>query len=165
MRHITRAELAVLTATAQSVPRGRQNLNLHPDPDDPVQRLLNALEPGTYVRPHRHSLPPKWELLTIVTGRAAVLVFDADGAVQERIELDSATPIVELPPATWHSLVALESGTVLLEVKPGPYVPTAPAEFAAWAPAEGSAAAPDFERWCRRARVGERAPPGRPAGL
>jgi len=165
MQPITRADLARLAAEAQAAPRRRKNRNLHTRLDDPVQRLLNALEPGTYVRPHRHEAPAKWELLTILSGRAVLLILSDDGVVQQRVELGDATPVVEIPPATWHTLAALEPETVLLEVKPGPYVPTAPSDFAAWAPEEGSAAAADLECWCRDARVGERAPRGAPARL
>lgn len=158
MKIITAADLQRLSAEAVATPRRRKNLNLHFSPDDPVQRLFNALEPGTYVRPHRHVLPAKWELMTVLAGRAALLVFDDDGVVQERIELDATTPVVELPPAIWHTLAALGPGTVLLEVKPGPYVPAAPEGFAGWAPAEGTDAARALERWFRAAHVGERAP-------
>ena len=50
----------------------------------------------------------------------------------------------ELPPGTWHSLVALEPGTVWFEVKAGPYAPPPPADVAAWAPAPGSPEAPRY---------------------
>jgi cupin fold WbuC family metalloprotein len=155
---ITAGDLQELGTEAAAAPRRRRNLNLHSSHDDPVQRLLNALEPGTYVRPHRHALPAKWELMTILAGRAVLLVFDDDGVVQARIGLDGTTPVVEVPPAVWHTLAALESGTVLLEVKAGPYVPAAPEDFAGWAPAEGTDAALALEGWFHGARVGERAP-------
>jgi len=158
MKCVTHKNLAALSAEARANARLRKNFNLHSRLDDPVQRLLNALEPGTYVRPHRHVAPAKWELMSILAGRAVLLVFDDDGIVQERIELDSATPVVEVPPATWHALAALETGTVLLEIKAGPYVPAAPGDFATWAPAEGSDAARAFERWCHGAHAGHRAP-------
>ena len=154
-----------MSAAAAATPRLRKNLNWHPDLADPVQRLFNAIEPGSYVRPHRHPQPTGWELLVIVAGRMALLEFDDHGVVQARIELDSATPVVEIPPAIWHTLVAPAPGSVLLEVKPGPYVPGAAHDFAAWAPPEGSAAAESLARWCRQARVGDRAPGGDAPGL
>ena len=46
--------IADLVKRARQTPRGRLNLNLHPRLEDPIQRLLNAGSPGTYVRPHRH---------------------------------------------------------------------------------------------------------------
>lgn len=159
MKIVTRAELAALVGEARHAPRRRKNLNLHPTLSDPVQRLLNAFEPGSYVRPHRHANPDKWEFFTILQGRALVLAFDADGIVQERHELaPDAVPVIEIAAGTWHTLAALESGTLLLEVKPGPYIPAGPQDFAAWAPTEGSPEAVALERWFHAARVGDRAP-------
>lgn len=160
MKLITPDDLQALSREAATAPRRRKNLNLHPALADPVQRMLNAFEPGTYVRPHRHTDPGKWELFAALHGHAVVLVFDADGRVQGRYEVAPTGPVqvVEIPAGTWHTLAALETGTVLLEVKAGPYVPAAPEDFAAWAPVEGSDAARTLERWFCGAHVGERAP-------
>jgi cupin fold WbuC family metalloprotein len=158
MKRVTHDDLAALSAEARTAARRRKNLNLHSRPDDPVQRLLNALEPGTYVRPHRHTAPAKWELMAVIAGRAVLLVFDDNGVARGRTELDASTPLVEIPPGTWHALAALESGTVLLEVKEGPYLPTAPEDFAPWAPDEGTDAARTLERWFVGAHPGDAAP-------
>jgi cupin fold WbuC family metalloprotein len=157
---VSSAVLAALVVEAKNAPRKRKNLNLHPTLADPVQRLLNAFEPGTYVRPHRHESPGKWEFFAILQGRALALAFDADGIVQERHELApaGAAPVIEIAAGTWHTLAALESGTLLLEVKPGPYTPAGPQDFAPWAPPEGTAAAAVLERWFHAARVGDRTP-------
>ena len=157
---VSSADLAALVVEAQNAPRKRMNLNLHPALTDPVQRLLNAFEPGTYVRPHRHSDPGKWEFFAILHGRALVLAFDAAGIVQERHELApaGAVQVIEIAAGTWHTLAALESGTLLLEVKPGPYTPAGPQDFASWAPAEGTPGAVTLERWFQAARIGDRAP-------
>jgi cupin fold WbuC family metalloprotein len=151
---------AALIGEAQNAPRKRKNLNLHPTLADPVQRLLNAFEPGSYVRPHRHADPGKWEFFAILQGRALVLAFDAAGVIQARHELTpaGAVPMIEIAAGTWHTLVALEPGTLLLEVKPGPYSPAGPQDFAPRAPPEGTPEAVALERWFQVARVGERAP-------
>ena len=160
MRIVTSADLTALVVAAQNAPRKRKNLNLHPTLADPVQRLLNAFEPGTYVRPHRHNAPGKWEFFAILRGRALVLTFDDAGTVLERHALSPTGPVqaVEIAAGTWHTLVAFESGTVLLEVKPGPYTPAGPQDFAPWAPAEDSSEAVALERWLYAARIGDRAP-------
>ncbi len=159
MKRIDTAALSALAAEAVASPRQRKNLNLHETPDDPIQRLCNAFEPGTYVRPHRHG--STWELFALLGGRAAVLTFDDAGRVTGRTELGvDANLIVELPPATWHSLVAFVPGTVLFEVKQGPYRPTGEHDFAPWAPKEGDATAGAFVQWMERAAVGEHAPSG-----
>ena len=160
MNTVSSADLAALVVEAQNAPRMRKNLNLHPTLADPVQRLLNAFEPGTYVRPHRHSDPGKWEFFAILHGRALVLAFDAAGIVQERHELApaGAVQVIGIAAGTWHTLAALESGTLLLELKPGPYAPTGQQDFASWAPPEGTSGAVTLERWFHVARVGDRAP-------
>ena len=42
---------------------------------------------------------------------------------------------VEIPSGTWHSIIALEPGTVIFEIKSGPYKPLPPEDIAPWAPA------------------------------
>jgi cupin fold WbuC family metalloprotein len=99
-----------------------------------------------------------WELFVLLTGRAAMLTFDDSGRVTERAELGAdANYVVEIPPATWHSLISLAPGTVLFEIKHGPYRPTGEHDFAPWAPKEGDAAAA-FVKWMETAAVGANAP-------
>lgn len=159
MKRLTADALAALRAEAVASSRRRKNFNLHASPDDPIQRLCNAFEPGTYVRPHRHGADV-WELFLILGGHAAVLIFDNAGRVTERTELQAGgeTQVIELPPGVWHSLVALAPNTVLFEVKPGPYRPTGENDFAAWAPKEGAPGAAAFVEWMAHAAVGARAP-------
>lgn len=156
MKRVGIHDLDGLSATAAGSPRRRHNLNLHPDFADPVQRLCNAVEPGTYVRPHRHG-PDVWELYALLRGRLRLLTFDDAGTVAS-IDL-MGTPdglvVVEIPPRTWHAVAALEPGTVFLEVKHGPYQPPPAEDTAAWAPAEGDPACTAVEAWYRRAAVGE----------
>lgn len=160
MKQIDTADLMNLCVEAAAAPRLRKNHNLHTELDDPVQRLLNAFELGTYLRPHRHAAPPKWELFVVLTGRAAVLTFADDGRVLDRVDLaaDGGARIVEIPAAAWHTLVALAPRTVLFEVKRGPYLPNPPQDVAAWAPPEGDARSGEFERWYRQAAPGDLPP-------
>jgi cupin fold WbuC family metalloprotein len=157
LKLIDDALLHGLSERAAGTARRRVNHNLHPALGDPVQRLCNAFEPGTYVRPHRHTQAGRWELFLALIGRAAVLVFDGDGRVQRRVVLDAGGPVrgVELSAGTWHTVVSLDPGTVLFEVKPGPYEALTDKDFAPWAPAEGEAAAARFETWYRSAAPGE----------
>jgi len=160
MKLIDAETLHSLSASARQAPRRRANHNLHPSLDDAVQRMCNAVEPGSYVRPHRHPEPGKWEFFAIIIGAAVVLVFDMEGRVMQRAELRAGGPVyaAEIPPGAWHTLAALEPGTVLLEVKQGPYTPLTDRDFATWAPAEGEAAAAGFEAWFRSARPGDMPP-------
>lgn len=152
MKTVTPTRLTDLAAQAAAAPRRRKNLNLHDHLDDPIQRLLNALEPGTYIRPHRHP-DGVWELFTLLSGACSIVVFDEGGVVTERVDLaQDGVLVAEIPAGAWHSVVAQQSGTVVIEVKPGPYVP---GSFAAWAPEEGSDGALACLDWLQRAQVGD----------
>ena len=123
---------------ARESPRKRKNFNFHLRESDPASRLLNAVEPESYVRPHRHMDPAKDETIIAVRGSFGVVFFDERGAVTKSliIRAGGETMGVNIPHGIYHTLVALDSGSVFFEAKAGPYVPTSMAEFAAWAPAE-----------------------------
>lgn len=146
MKIIDPALLDQLTAAALTHPRLRQNHNFHVGYDEPCQRLLNAVEPGSYIRPHRHLDPPRPETFVVLRGRLAVFVFRDDGQIENILILtrDGATLGADLPAGAWHTVVSLESGTVFFETKPGPYLPLADKDWAPWAPAEGSAEAAGY---------------------
>lgn len=134
-------ELEALAQAARCSPRGRANLNLHPTLSDPIQRFFNLLNPGTYVRPHRHR-EGRFELFLLLCGRAGVLVFDGEGNLAEAVCLaPGGARAVEIPGGLMHTVIALESPTLLFEVKPGPYQPLEDKDFAPWAAREGEAAA------------------------
>ena len=146
MKLITQQTIDELSRQAAQSVRRRMNLNLHDDYDDPCQRLFNALEPDSYVRPHRHIDPPKPECFVPVRGRMALLVFDDHGRIEEVVHfgVNSEIVAIELPPGLWHMLVALEPGSIFFEAKPGPYRPVKDKDFAPWSPEEGSVAAPGY---------------------
>ncbi len=154
--------LDTLADGARGRPRRRLNDNLHATPDDPVQRLFIAMEPGSYVRPHRHR-PDRFELFVGVRGRLVVLTFDDAGRVLTR---DEVTPggaadslaAAEIRGGTWHTVIALEPGSTFLEVKQGPYAPLPDKDFAAWAPAEDTPEATALAVWLTTAHPGDRAP-------
>ena len=154
------ATLDALSAEAARLPRRRKNLNVHPVLEDPVQRLFNALEPGTYARPHRHARDHGWELMVVVRGAFSVLHFDDAGRVLARADLHAGDGdcAVEIPAHAWHSVVSLAPHTILFEIKPGPYSPIEDKDFAAWAPPEGDPLAPGWVRWFEAAKPGDPAP-------
>jgi cupin fold WbuC family metalloprotein len=137
---LTRALLDEASAAARRHPRLRRNLNLHRDETEPCNRLLNAIEPGSYVAPHRHLDPTKDETIVVVRGRLGLVLFDDAGNVVEVAGLapGGACFGVDVPHGAFHSVLALEPGTVFFEAKAGPYRPLSDAERAPWAPAEGS---------------------------
>lgn len=118
-----------LVAKARSVPRLRSHHNLH----------LESTEPDSYVRPHCHLDPNKSETIIPLRGRIGALVFDGEGKVLEARELapEAGSFGFHVPAGVFHSIVALESGTVFIEIKAGPYAVPVAAEWGQWAPAEG----------------------------
>ncbi|MCU0449728.1 MAG: WbuC family cupin fold metalloprotein [Bernardetiaceae bacterium] len=140
MLKINQELLNNLVAKAQTAPRQRMNHNFHREAADPMNRMLNAMQPGTYVAPHKHQQPDKREAFIILQGKLLVVEFTETGQVTQWLVLSRETGEygVEIPPRTYHTLVALENGTVVYELKDGPYDPTTDKIFAPWAPAEGA---------------------------
>ena len=137
-----------LTVKAAQSERKRVNHNFHKELSDTLQRLLNVMEPGTYVRPHKHEDPDKREAFIILKGRAVAVEFNNTGDVTDYFILDPATGNfgVEIPERTWHTIIALDRDTVIYEVKDGPYNPIDDKNFAPWAPAEYSHVSIDYNR-------------------
>jgi cupin fold WbuC family metalloprotein len=142
-------------ARARSSPRRRLNLNLHPELSDPIQRFLNAGESGSYIRPHRH-VAQRWELFVVLRGQIDVLLFSDDGAVTQRMALREGGGVIEIAGGIWHSFTFVLSGSVAMEIKPGPYDAQTDKEFAAWAPRENDRQATSCEKWLATASVGQR---------
>src|SRR4051794_23693869 len=134
---IDEALLDRVSSLGRGNPRKRMILRFH-DHEEPLQRMLNAVEPESYVRPHRH--PGEHEAETLVTLRGSVLVvrFADDGAPLDGVVAEAEGPVqgVEVPPGAWHCFIALRRGTVLFEVKRGPYDPATAKDFAPWSPSE-----------------------------
>lgn len=136
---ITSNELDELSLKAKDSVRKRMNFNYHEQLNDKLQRMIHALHKGTYIQPHKHENPDKREAFIILRGRVALIEFANDGTPVNHIILDgnAGNYGVEIPPKTWHSLIALENDSVVYEVKDGPYSPADDKNFATWAPKEG----------------------------
>ncbi len=120
---------------AKLSPRKRMNFNLH-ELSDTVQRMLNAIEPGSYIQPHRHLSPPKMEVFMILKGKGCILIFNDEGEITETFLLEEGGDLlgVEITPGVWHTVISMEAGTVFFEVKDGPYEALTDKDFAPWAP-------------------------------
>lgn len=135
-----------LVHQAMVAPRRRQHRNVHADYTDPCQRLFNAIEPDSYLRPHRHGAEQGSETMIAVRGLMVLVVFDGDGNIEGAHPFGSCSHAanadvaagVETPPGVWHTVVALTQGSVLFEVKAGPFDPHAARFYAPWAPEEGT---------------------------
>ena len=121
-RFVTHLLIGV-TAQAKESPRLRMNYNFHASLEAKAQRLLNALEPGTVLPVHRH--PHTAETYLLLRGRIRVMFYNEAKEETESTVLDPLTGDygVHIPAGQWHTLEVLESGSVLFEVKDGPYTP------------------------------------------
>jgi cupin fold WbuC family metalloprotein len=99
------------------------NLDLRTSSNDTSQRMLNALEPGTVVPIHRHCSTT--ETVIIVRGKVKEILFDEAGNITEEIlmEVGGDCPALQIPAGQWHTIEALESGTVIFEAKDGAFAP------------------------------------------
>lgn len=129
-----------ISAEAGENPRLRKNFNLHPNDEFCCHRLLNAMEPESYIHPHRHLDPAKDESIVMVRGRMAVLIFNEAGKVLNHATISAAGPAVavDIPHGRFHTVISLESGSVFFESKAGPYLALTEEEKGGWAPAEGT---------------------------
>lgn len=121
---ITQVLLDNLTAQAKASPRLRMNMDLRNGPEDQSQRMLNAIEPGSPMPIHRHRHPS--ETVVCLRGRLVEEFYDdLERMCTDAIELTPGGPnvAINIPAGQWHTVRALESGTVLLECKDGPYEP------------------------------------------
>ena len=128
-----------LTAQAKESPRLRMNLDLRNSDGDSSQRMLNAIEPGSVVPVHRHRGTS--ETLVVLRGRVVEEYYDDAGVLVESFVLGdchiAGAPrndmtvgcALNIPAGQWHTLKALESGTVILEMKDGPYDPIGPTDI------------------------------------
>lgn len=127
---INQSLLNQLTEQAKASPRLRMNYDLRNSEDDGSQRMLNAIEPGSPERIHRHQHTS--ETVVCIRGRVVEEFYDE----LERICKDSIvlTPngpnvAVNIPAGQWHSIRAVESGSVVLSCKDGKYEPMSEADI------------------------------------
>ena len=121
---INQAILDKLTELAKASPRLRMNMDLRNSDSDSSQRMLNAIEPGSPLPIHRHQNTS--ETVVCLRGRLVEEYYDElERICMERIELSPNGPVVavNIPAGQWHTVRALESGTVILEAKNGAYEP------------------------------------------
>jgi cupin fold WbuC family metalloprotein len=138
--------LDTVSRAAAESPRRRMNHNFHDTGDAPCHRLLNAIEPGSYIPPHRHLDPNKEESMIVLRGTLGVIFFGTDGQVlgTARLTPGGDGVAVNVPVGVYHSVLGLVPGTVFFETKSGPYLPLTDDERAPWAPGEGDGGAAEY---------------------
>lgn len=122
MKIIDEQLIGEVVAQAKKSPRLRMNYNFHQSLSDKCHRFLNALEIGTQIPVHHHVT--KDETFIILKGKVRVNTYNDKGEIIDSIVLSSESGRygVDIPRNTWHGLECLESGSVIFEVKEGPFV-------------------------------------------
>ena len=118
-----------LTRRAKNSPRLRMNYDLRNNENDQSQRMLNALEPDTDMPIHRHR--GSSETVVVLRGKVLWIYYDNEGNETDRflVAPNSVLCGISVPQGQWHSLVCLESGTVIFEAKDGAWEPLAPEDI------------------------------------
>lgn len=145
IKRLNQELLDSIAQQARKSPRLRQNYNFH-EVSEKVQRFINVLQPGTYIRPHRHCRTTGvngFEFFLVIQGELGIIILDANNQIvdKELVSANGSVRGIELAQETYHTLVALAADTVILELKEGPYEPSSDKEFLEDFPAEGTAAA------------------------
>lgn len=142
---LTPAILEEGLAESRLSPRRRMLLPIHREGEDLVQRMINFMQPGTYIQAHQH--PRDWasETILVMSGVLGFITFDEDGKVITVSRL-AAGDLIDIEARVWHGVLALAPDTVILEIKRGPYDDTDKV-FAEWAPSENTEGAPDYLKW------------------
>jgi cupin fold WbuC family metalloprotein len=134
--------LAQGCVAAASSKRLRIILPLHRSQEALVQRMLNFLQPGTYIRPHMHPLPAASETIQVLQGAIRFCLYSESGDLLQQMDLEAGPlGLVDIEPGVWHAFDALLPDTVVLEVKRGPYDGAHDKVFAPWSLDENDAAA------------------------
>ncbi len=129
IRLIAEDLLNIVSTQAKASPRLRMNYNFHQSLEDKRHRMLNAIEPGSPLPIHRHRHTS--ETVVCLRGRLVEEFYDERGDLVDSVEVAPGGPTVaiNIPIGQWHSVRALESGTVILECKDGKYEPTRPEDI------------------------------------
>lgn len=156
MKIISNKMLSALSEQASHSLRRRKHFNIHSSYQDSCQRFFNAIQMNSYIHPHRHSTSGNRELLIAIRGSFSLITFDDHGDFIQSVQFGAehyANELcpnvgVEIPPNSWHTVIANQDYSILLEVKEGPFNPDEAKEFAPWAPKEGSQLAASFLQKC-----------------
>lgn len=131
---------------SKTAPRKRSHHFFNTSPEDLLQSIYIAMQPGTYVRPHKHKHPDKREMFIAFSGKFLILQFDNEGAITDHIVLDPATKhfSVEIEARIYHTVMCLAPDSVGVDIKNGPFSQINDKNFAPWAPKEGDPDCNDY---------------------
>jgi len=135
-----------LLVKSRQSPRKRMIQCLHKTEAAGVHKMFNALQPGTYITPHRHMDPVKTETVLLISGSLLYVEFTEGGEIANHVLIQPGTEIfgLDVAPHVYHTFIPLKPDTIMFEIKDGPFVSTSDKDIPKWAPAEGSEEANAF---------------------
>ena len=135
-------DIALLRLAVGKTTKRRARINAHPDSDDQLHEMIIAIEPNSYVRPHKH--PGKSEAFHIIEGAVDIVVFDETGDISRIVSLAApggSTPFYyRMSEPHFHTLIIRSELLIVHEITNGPFRPDGTV-FAAFAPEEGDTVA------------------------
>jgi cupin fold WbuC family metalloprotein len=135
-------DIARLRATVRETPKRRARINAHPGHDDALHEMIIAIEPASYIRPHRH--PGKSEAFHVIEGEVDIVVFRDDGAIDQIVQLGekggSRPFYYRMSEPRFHTLVIRSEILIVHEITNGPFLPDGTI-YAAFAPGDDDPAA------------------------
>jgi cupin fold WbuC family metalloprotein len=130
-------DIEVLRQAVGKTPKRRVRINAHKDNDDELHEMIIAIEPGSYIRPHKH--PGKSEAFHVIEGEVDIVVFSDDGNIERIVSLAAKGGrhpfYYRMSTADFHTLIIRSDLLVVHEITNGPFVPTGTI-YAAFAPDE-----------------------------
>jgi cupin fold WbuC family metalloprotein len=139
-------DIELLRQAVRQTPNRRARINAHPDHDDALHEMIIAIEPTSYIRPHRH--PGKSEAFHIIEGEVDIVVFRDHGAIDQIVSLgEKGGPrpfYYRMSEPRFHTLVIRSDLLIVHEITNGPFSPDSTI-YAAFAPSEGDPAAAAFQ--------------------
>lgn len=141
--HLSKTQIVEGLEASRESPRKRMILPIHRKQSAEVQRLINFLQPGTYIRPHKHPMDHATESIVVLKGSIWFFTLDDTGSVltDNLLKPNPIPSIIDIEPNTWHTFVVLEEDTILFECKKGPYNAETDKEFASWSADESDPSA------------------------
>ena len=134
-------DIEVLRQAVRKTPKRRVRINAHPRSDDELHEMIIAIEPGSYIRPHKH--PGKSEAFHIIEGQVDIVVFSEAGEVERIVSLAAKGGhhpfYYRMSTPHFHTLIVRSDLLVVHEITNGPFLPTGTI-YAAFAPEEGDTA-------------------------
>ncbi len=112
-----------VSVEAKASPGLRMNYNLHESLGDKVQRLFNAMEPGTVIPIQRHRDTAK--TMIILRGLLKITIFDDEKNILEQCVLNPLDGKYgyHIPKDVWYGVAVLAPNTVMFVVKEELIVP------------------------------------------